>query len=211
MAFTTEKVIGDMKATDWSICAREWPHLRSLEFHKLRPWPTANVLIGLDCADLHFSFRDVRGAPGQPVAWLAPLDWTCIGPVKSSKQVNVNTNFAHTYFSAGQVDMEKINLMLQKFWEVDTSGTEPGSLLSHEDKLVVEMAGKSIKYNEGKYEIAIPWKEKFTSLQNNLEIAEKRLYNLKKRLSKEPEFAQEYGKIISEYLEKGYVTKSVHR
>jgi len=26
-AFTVEKVTGDMKAMDWSTCAREWPHL----------------------------------------------------------------------------------------------------------------------------------------------------------------------------------------
>ena len=66
-----------MKAIDWSMCAREWSHLQYLEFPKLRPRPTVDVLIGLDCADLHFSFRDVRGAPGQPVVWLTPLSWTC--------------------------------------------------------------------------------------------------------------------------------------
>ena len=57
------------------------------------------------------------------------------------------------------------------------------------------------------YEVAIPWKEKSVGLQNNFEMAEKRLYNLEKKLSKEPEIAQEYGKIINQYLEKGYVTK----
>ena len=103
-AFTTERVIGDMKAIDWSMCAREWPHLRYMDFPKLGPWPTIYVLIGLDCADLHFSFRDVRGVPGQPVAWLTPLGWTCIGPVGNSEQISINTNFAHTYFSAGQED-----------------------------------------------------------------------------------------------------------
>ena len=36
-AFTTERVIGDMKATDWSMCAREWSHLRQLKFPKLGP------------------------------------------------------------------------------------------------------------------------------------------------------------------------------
>ena len=44
-------------------------------------------------------------------------------------------------------------------------------------------------------------------LQNNFEMAEKRLHNLEKRLSKEPRIAQEYGKVISQYLTKGYVTK----
>ena len=31
-AFTTERVVGDTKAIDWSMCAREWSHLRQLKF-----------------------------------------------------------------------------------------------------------------------------------------------------------------------------------
>ena len=206
-AFTTERVIGDMKAIDWSMCAREWPHLQCLEFHKLGSRPTVDVLIGLDCADLHFSFKDIRGAPGQPIARLTPLGWTCIGPVRTSKQITFNTNFAHTYFSAGKTDMAKINLLLQKFWEVDNSGTESASSLNHEDKLALHMVEKSIKYIKGSYEVSIPWKEQSISLQNNFEMAEKRLHNLEKKLLKEPEIAQEYNKTISQYLEKGYVSR----
>ena len=63
--------------------------------------------------------------------------------------------------------------MLQKFWEVDTSGTEQVSLLKFEDKLVLDMAEKSIEYNDCSYKIAIPWKEKFIGLPNNIEMAEK--------------------------------------
>ena len=125
-ALTTERVIGDMKAIDWSVCSQEWAHLRCLEFPKLGEWPTVDVLIGLDCAvlndldwaDLHYSFQDIRGAPGQPVARLTPLGWTCIVSVGNSKQININNNFTHTYFSVGQTDTEKINSMLQRFWEI---------------------------------------------------------------------------------------------
>ena len=92
------------------------------------------------------------------MARLTPLGWTCIGPVGNSKQININTNFAHTYFSVGQTDMEKINSMLQKFWEIDTRGIEQ-TPLNTEDKLVLHMAEESIKYNGCSYEIAIPWKE----------------------------------------------------
>ena len=38
-------------------------------------------------------------------------------------------------------------------------------------------------------------------------MAEKRLHNLERKLFKKPEVAKEYEKIISQYLEKGYVTK----
>jgi len=33
--------------------------LRNLKFNKLGPRPIVDMLIGLDCADLHFSLQDV--------------------------------------------------------------------------------------------------------------------------------------------------------
>ena len=161
-----------------------------------------DVLIGLDCADLHFSFKDIRGAPGQPVAHLTPLGWTCIGAMDDNKQTKLSNNFACTFFSVGQTDTEKVNLMLQKFWEVYTSGTEEFSILKAEDNLVLNMTETSIAYNNGCYRVAIPWKEEFINLPNNYEMAEKRLYNLERRLFREPEIAEEYKKIIGKHLEK---------
>lgn len=38
-----------------------------------------DVLIGIDCADLHYALEEIRGRPGEPVARLTPLGWTCIG------------------------------------------------------------------------------------------------------------------------------------
>ena len=63
-ALTTVKVKGNMRAMDWTTCADEWPHLRNIKFHKLGPRPIVDMLIGLDCADLHFSLQDIRGEPG---------------------------------------------------------------------------------------------------------------------------------------------------
>ena len=86
-----------MKAIDGSMCLQEWSHLRCLDFPKLGPRPTVDVLIGLDCADLHYSFQDIRGASGQPVARLTPLGWTCIGPVGNSKHININSYLLLSY------------------------------------------------------------------------------------------------------------------
>ena len=144
----------------------------------------------MDCADLHFSFQDIRGAPGQLVARLTPLGWTCIGALGNSKQININTNFAHNYFSAGQTYMEKINLMLQKFWEVDISGIEQVPLLNTEDKLVLDMAEESIKHNACSYEIAIPWKESLLAYKIMLKWQRNDyIHNLERKLHKEPKIA----------------------
>ena len=91
-------------------------------FDKLGPRPIVDMLIGLDCADLHFSLQDVQGEPGQPISRLTPLGWTCVGPVEGQK--DYSANFARTYFSAEETDVGNINTMLQKFWEIDSNAVE---------------------------------------------------------------------------------------
>jgi len=59
---------------------------------------------------------------------------------------DISTNFARTYFSTDVEDLKKINALLQKFWEVDTSGTKEVSLLTHED----EIALRNVYYIQGK-------------------------------------------------------------
>ena len=93
-AFTATRVTGNMKVVDWKVCAEKWPHLQGLQFHRMGPRPIVEVLIGLDCFDLHFSHKDVRGKPGQPVGRLTPLGWTCTGAIEEKD--NIRTNFVRT-------------------------------------------------------------------------------------------------------------------
>ena len=99
------------------------------------------MLIGLDCTDLHFSLQDIRGEPGQPIARLTPLGWTCVGLV--DEQPDDITNFARTYFVTEETDVSNINTVLQKFWEIDSSAVE-GSSLSCENKRILEYTENTI-------------------------------------------------------------------
>ena len=194
-----------MKAIDWKVCARKWPHLEGLPFHKLGPRPIVDVLIGLDCADLHFSYKDVRGKPGQPVARLTPLGWTCIGAMENEQQEIIQTNFVRTYFVAEKTDLNDVNITLRKFWEIDNSGIENFPTLTIEDESILNKAQQSIKYVDGHYKIAIPWKEDEVSLPGNYSMALYRLRNLEKRLVKNTEVAKNYQEVIDNHLKKGYI------
>ena len=205
-AFTTGRVTGSMKAFDWNLCAEKWPHLRGLQFHKLGPRPVVDVLIGLDCADLHFSFRDIRGEPGQPVARLTPLGWTCIGPTDDGQQDYEQTNFARTYFVTDETDVSDVNVMLRKFWEIDSSGIESYPVKS-EDRFVLNKAQQSVKFVDGRYQISTPWKDDVVNLPNNYPMALTRLRNLEKRLQKNPDVGRAYQETIDKHLEKGYVSQ----
>ena len=49
-----------------------------VRFHHLGPRPIVDIFIGLDCVDLYYSIKDISGKPGQPIARLTPLGWTCV-------------------------------------------------------------------------------------------------------------------------------------
>ena len=78
-AYTANRVTGDMNVIDWNENHMKCPHLRSIKFPLNAKKPIVDVLLGLDCLDLHCAIEEVRGQPGEPVARLTPLGWTCIG------------------------------------------------------------------------------------------------------------------------------------
>ena len=103
-----------MRVTDWSTCAERWPHLKETRFHQLGSRPIVDLLIGLDSADLHYSFKDVRGEPGQPIARFTSLGWTCVGDLGKIDQHNATTNFVRTSFVSEEAEMEDLNVMLHR-------------------------------------------------------------------------------------------------
>lgn len=57
----------------------QWTHLKNIDFQRCAASPIVDILIGIDCADLHYAFIEMRGRPWEPFARLTPLGWTCIG------------------------------------------------------------------------------------------------------------------------------------
>lgn len=51
-----------------------------------------DLLIGVENADLHYSFFLVRCQMGEPVARLGPLGWTCIGCPDSEVKFGTRTH-----------------------------------------------------------------------------------------------------------------------
>ena len=74
-------VTGNYRVEDWTASQGKWPHLAECVFPLPAKDGLVDLLIGVDNADLHYSFVDVRGRVGEPVARLGPLGWRHI-PVK---------------------------------------------------------------------------------------------------------------------------------
>ena len=67
-AYTTNRVTGDMNVIDWNEYRKKWPYLRDIKFPLNAKRPIVDVLIGLDCLDLHCAIEEVKGQPGEPIA-----------------------------------------------------------------------------------------------------------------------------------------------
>ena len=120
-----------------------------------------DILIGINCLDLHYSYKDIQGFPGDPIARCTPLGWTCIGSPDVKIGNRVQTNFIHAYFAHGEAKVEEIDLTLRRFWEIEAvHKDEP--VLAVEDRTALDNTQKSLKFVEGRYQVAIPWKKNIT-------------------------------------------------
>ncbi|XP_064475319.1 uncharacterized protein LOC135389184 [Ornithodoros turicata] len=72
------------------------------------------------------------------------------------------------------------------------------------DQLVLDEFKRNIKMLDGRYEVALPWKSLKGELGSNLEVAEKRLQGLVKRLAHSDAAIQQYDEVIRNYLTNGH-------
>ena len=166
------------------------------------------MLLGLDCADLLYAIQEVRGKPGEPIARLTPLGWTCIGNTGPTSQEVCHTNFAYMYFVKNQAEIEQINSTLKQFWEIENVQLPHDAPIARiEEQLAMKKVESTLSFENKMYRVGISRKSDAGALPDNYEMALKRLENTEKRLKKSPDVEQAYNKCIEQYVQKGYITK----
>lgn len=74
------------------------------------------------------------------------------------------------------------------------------------EKEAVAKLTATVIYDKGRYSVGIPWKNEEPNLNNNYDMALRRLKSPEKALARKgPEAVQAYNKIIEDYERKGYV------
>jgi len=79
--------------------------------------------------------------------------------------------------------------------------------LTTEKRKALTQAQKSLKAEDGRYEIGVPWKSERSALPDNYMMGSKRLENNEKKLLKSREVANDYQSTIESYLQEGYIRK----
>ena len=96
-ALTIERVTGNLRIIDCRKESNKWKCLQGIAFPKQSTaCPIVVILIGIDCLDLHYSYEDVQGFPGDPISRHTPLGWSCIGLVSEIRTARSGTVYIQT-------------------------------------------------------------------------------------------------------------------
>ena len=152
---------------------------------------------------------------GGPIARLEPLGWSCISALDENETARIRSHVIRSLFtrepiwSEGKESCCDVDNSLKRFWEIEKSGTDRyGRLvLAEEERLALSRMKDSLKYENGRYREAVPWKENKPNLPDTKPMALSRLRSTEGNLKKNSRVADEYQATIQAYVEKGYLRK----
>ena len=152
-----------------------------------------DILVGLDYYWFFLTGGTIRGELGGPIALESKLGWILSGPVEfplSATTVAMNVAESHV-LNVIQGENASIEKQLSKFWDLESIG-----IMEKEEDAIYENFGDKIKFENGRYEVCLPWKLNHPVLPDNYSLCQRRLKGLTSRLKNDPELLQEYDSII---------------
>jgi len=146
-----------------------------------------------------FGDHIVRG--NGPTAMSSKLGYQLSGPTLLPRPPSSIVNSLHVI---ARYDQEECDL--SKFWQVeDTAVTTTEPYKSDAQFLKSYSASHILRLSDETYCAGFPWREKYASLPDNLEVCEKRTRSLARRLAKSPDLLQMYDTILKEQLSRGFI------
>lgn len=162
-----------------------------------------DVLIGCDHYWELVTGSICRSEKG-PTAIHTKLGWVLSGPTNTPIGVRADSCTLTTYLlrvdsQPPGIQTTQLNEQLRAFWELESLG------IVEEEKALYDEFASTIRFQEGRYKVPLPWKEFHEPLGDNYQLCERRLKGLLKRLRHEPEMLRLYNSTIQDQLRKGII------
>ena len=152
-----------------------------------------DMLIGLDHYWKLVTGKVIHEGDG-PIAMQTRLGWVLSGPVPGLLcQTTCNLVSTHLLMVDAYMPEESgqsLDSTLKKFWDLESLG------VNQDTPDVYAEFERRISFKDGRYEVALPWKETHGCLPSNYELSLKRLTGLLRRLRQLPDVFQQYDKVI---------------
>ena len=101
---------------------------------------------------------------GGPIAQLGKLGQSCIGAPDENETARTRSHVIRSLFtrepiwSKGKESCCEVDNSLKRFWEIEKSGTDRDGrlVLTEEERLALGKKKDSLKYENGRYRVAVP-------------------------------------------------------
>ena len=189
--------------------AKRWPHLEDIKLPSISE-KDVRLIVGTNAPEAFWVLEERRGNRGEPYAIRTPLGWTLMGPMGGTdcRDRDLNVNFVHLVESARK-DEDCLMQQVERFWAIESYGLASDSnvCMSVEDKRALAIMERSVKLDQGHYQVALPWRQYPPFLPYNRPMAERRLQALKRRLLQDEKLFESYKTTIEEYIAKGHARR----
>ncbi|XP_028395685.1 uncharacterized protein LOC114519713 [Dendronephthya gigantea] len=195
-----------------------WIHLEKIgkEIPKYIPDLEIGLLIGNNCIPAHEPLKVISSNGNGPFAVLLPHGWTVGGPLRSepsqsdTHKVSVNRVVVREIQNVKEIITPKLLLdaLAIDFNEYSAVSTDSdGKGYSYEDKLFLKKVENGVRYNEGHYEIPLPFRTENIEMPNNKMQAIKRAEWQKKKMLKNEKYREDYKTFMEDVIAKGYAER----
>ena len=214
-----------------------WQHLSDINLMKLSESDVSLIIGLRENPSLFLPLEYRAGCSGAPVAVRYSLGWTIMGPVGGkrtdqhctvnlvridskefyeSKLSEDNLKFAERECLKNEeketeleIKEEIVQEQLERLWKTDFADSVVSSNVttSVEDKRALKILEKSLKWVDGHFQVALPWRNDPPYLPNNRLMAERRATLLRKRLARNQGLLEKYNATMSDYIEKGHAER----
>ncbi|KAL1480900.1 hypothetical protein MTO96_050654, partial [Rhipicephalus appendiculatus] len=168
--------------------------------------PGISLLIGADQL-WQFMSGETKRYHGQKslVAMGSAFGWMLQGPLSFDTSLESALNVCVLRLSTSADSTDEI---LRRFWDLESIGIMPADNTPTKEKnTVLERFDQEVTFFNGRYQVALPWKESCGQLDDNRMQAMKRLKYLGKKMKNNLEFAVEYDATIRNYVKMGHAER----
>ena len=183
--------------------ARQWNHLSTIvDKIPLLQDCEVGLLIGYNCARAMAPRDVISGGNEEPYAVCTDLGWSIVG---CSSPCLDAPSVARRCFRIAVKELPPVTpadaiCVLESDFK---DAKEDGKTVSQEDILFLDKLKTGIRKNsQGHYEMPLPFKER-PKLPDNRQLAVVRLNHLKRKLSRDERYKEQYIKFVEDVIEKG--------
>lgn len=143
---------------------------------------------------------------GKPILQKTKLGWTLGGIIDQFDINKVHMNSSLVCLNS-TLSEDPLHEQLTKFWTLDECINNYNTHSAQEKFCEMNFVNTTLRDNDGRFVVCIPFKSNLENLGDSKDIALKRFYSLERKLNKNATLKEKYTKFINEYENLGHMTK----